>query len=150
MRCITLAALILGLSAATAFSQDLGDRQVWRKLGLTEEEIGRIGAIYDRTEKSIREARVEIDVLKAEIRRVLYRDPVDMPEVEKLLRGSLEWEYRLRLAQIARQVELRRLLGDARYARLMEAVRMRRRAARADDGEGNGSGRDEPGRKAPR
>ena len=148
MRCIALAALIVGLTAATAFSQDLGDRQVWRKLGLTEEEIGRIGAIYDRTEKSIREARVETDVLKAEIRRVLYRDPVDMPEVEKLLRGSLEWEYRLRLAQIARQVELRRLLGDAQYARLMEAVRMRR--ARADDGEGNGSGRDEPGRKAPR
>ncbi len=148
MRCITLAALILGLTVATAFSQDLGDRQVWRKLGLTEEEISRSGAIYDRSEKSIREARVEIDVLKAEIRRVLYRDPVDMPEVEKLLRGSLEWEYRLRLAQIARQVELRRLLGDAQYARLMEAVRMRR--ARADDGEGNGSGRDEPGRKAPR
>ena len=84
MRRIALAALILGLAAAAAFSQEEGDRQVWRKLGLAEEEIGRIGAIYDRTEKSIREARVEIDVLKAEIRRVLYRDPVAMPEVEKL------------------------------------------------------------------
>jgi len=150
MRRIALAAPLLGLTAAAAFSQEEGDRQVWRKLGLAEEEIGRIGAIYGRTEKSIREARVEIDVLKAEIRRVLYRDPVAMPEVEKLLRGSLEWEYRLRLAQITRQVDLRRLLGDAKYTRLMEAVRMRRRAARGDDGEGNGSGRDEPGRKAPR
>jgi hypothetical protein len=148
MRRLVVAALLLALVATAASSQEWGDRQVWQKLGLTEEEIGRARAIYERTEKVIREAQVELDVLKAELRRLLYREQVEMSAVEKQLRASLEWEYRLRLAQITRQVELRRLLGDQKYIRLMEAVRERRREARGGDGDGgrNGPGRGGAGR----
>jgi Spy/CpxP family protein refolding chaperone len=126
-----LAALLLGLGLVLAFGQEVGDRQVWTRLGLTEEEITRITAIFDRTEQAIRQARLEIDVLKAELKKVLYQDPVDMKEVEPLLRASLDWEYKLRLAQITRQVEIRQLLGNRKYARLLEAVRKRRQDARS-------------------
>jgi hypothetical protein len=72
-----------------------------------------------------------------------------MGQVERQLRASLEWEYRLRLAQISRQVELRRLLGDRDYARLMQAIRERRRGSGEgdplEDG-GDGSGRGRPRR----
>jgi hypothetical protein len=146
MRRAFIAVLLLVLAAAAATSQDWEDPQVWRKLGLTEEEVGRARAIYERTEQVIREAQVELDVLKAEMRRLLYREQVEMAAVEKQLRASMEWEYRLRLAQITRQVELRRLLGDRKYARLMEEVRERRREARGGDG---GAGGDGPGRGGP-
>jgi hypothetical protein len=134
MRSRIVAILLLALAAAAAFAQAEEERLVWEKLGLSEEQIEQARAIVERTEKRVREARAEIDVLKAELRRLLLREPVDMAQVEKQLRASLEWEYRLRLAQISRQVELRRLLGDQAYGRLMQAIRERRR-------EGDGSGR---------
>ena len=59
----------------------------WTRLGLTEEEIARITAIFDRTEQAIHQARLEIDVLKAELKKVLFQDPVDVKEVERLLKS---------------------------------------------------------------
>jgi hypothetical protein len=49
-----------------------------------------------------------------------------MREVERMLRQSLDWELKERMAQIRRQVELRELLGDAKYARMSQAVEKRR------------------------
>ena len=145
MRRKIVAALLLALAAGAAFAQTDEDRRLWQKLGLSEEQIAQASAVFERTEKVVREARAEIDVLKAELRRQLLRDQVDMAQVEKQLRSSLEWEYRLRLAQITRQVDLRRLLGDETYARLMQAIRERRRG-RPGDPWGDGSGRDGPRR----
>jgi Spy/CpxP family protein refolding chaperone len=139
-----VAALLLTLAAGAAFAQAGEDRRIWQKLGLSEEQVDQARAIFERTDKVVREARAEIDVLKAELRRLLLREPVDMGEVEKKLRASLEWEYRLRLAQISRQVDLRKVLGDQTYARLMQAIRERRRGGRAGDPRGDGSGRDGP------
>jgi hypothetical protein len=128
-----LAGLLLCLGLALAFGQDAGDRKIWTRLGLSEEEITRLTAIFDRTERTVRESRLEIDVLKAQLKKALFQDPVDMNEVERLLRASLDWEYKLRLAQITRQVEIRQLLGDRKYARLFEALRRRRQDARPRD-----------------
>ena len=91
MRARIVAAVLLVLAAAAAFGQAGEDRRVWQKLGLSEEQSGQARAIFERTEKSVREARAEIDVLKAELRRLLVREPVDMAQVEKQLRASLEW-----------------------------------------------------------
>jgi len=146
MRRWIVAVLLLAMAAAGASGQAGEDPQVWRKLGLSEEQIDQAQGIFESTQKSVREARAEIDVLRAELRRLLPREPVDMGQVERQLRASLEWEYRLRLAQISRQVELRRLLGDRDYARLMEAIRERRRGIREGDAEGDGSGRNGPRR----
>ena len=140
MRRRMVAVLLLALAAAAAFGQAEEDWRVWQRLGLSEEQIEQARGIFERTQKSVHEARAEIDVLKAELRRLLLREPVDMAQVEKQLRASLEWEYRLRLAQISRQVELRRLLGDRDYARLMEAIGRRREGREGDFG-GDGSGR---------
>lgn len=146
MRSRIVAAALLTLAAAAGFAQAGQERQVWQELGLSEEQIDQARAIYESTRKSVREARAEIDVLRAELRRLLLREPVDMAQVQRQLRASLEWEYRLRLAQISRQVELRRLLGDRDYARLMEAIRERRRGAGDQDPWGDGSGRGRPRR----
>jgi hypothetical protein len=146
MKRVIVAALLLALAAGAAFAQTSEDRSIWQKLGLSEEQAEQARAIFERTDKTVREARAEIDVLKAELRRQLLREPVDMGEVEKKLRAGLEWEYRLRLAQISRQVDLRKLLGDETYARLMQAIRERRRRGRAGDPWGDGSGRDGPRR----
>ncbi len=139
-----VAALLLALAAGAAFAQTDEDRRLWQKLGLNDQQIGQVREIFERTDKVVRESRAEIDVLKAELRRLLLHEPVEMAQVEKQLRSGLEWEYRLRLAQIRRQVDLRQLLGDETYARLMQALRDRRHRGRAGDPWGDGSGRGGP------
>jgi hypothetical protein len=74
----------------------------------------------------MREARLEIDVLRAQLRKLLFKEQVDMREVERMLRRGLEWELKERMAQIRRQVELRELLGDAKFAQLTRAAERRR------------------------
>ena len=99
---------------AFAHSQDWDNPEVLQRLGLDEAELDSIRGIFEETEKGIREARLEIDVLRAQLRKLLYVEQVDMREVERLVRQSLEWELKERMAQIRRQVELRKLLGDTK------------------------------------
>ncbi len=119
---------LLGLIAVGfAYSQDWDNPQILKRLELGEEEIANIREVFEQTEKEIREARLEIDILKAQLRKLLFQQQVNMREVERLLRDSLGWEMKERMAQIQRQVQLRTLLGDAKYARLTETVEARRR-----------------------
>ena len=119
---------LLGLTAlGFAYGQDWDNPQVLKRLELGEEEMENIRGVFEQTEKEIREARLEIDILKAQLRKLLFQQQVNMREIERLLRDSLEWEMKERMAQIQRQVQLRTILGDAKYARLMETVEARRR-----------------------
>jgi hypothetical protein len=96
------------------------------RLDLSEQEVERMGEIFEETEREIREAGLEIDLITAQIRKELFEENVNMREVERLLRQSLEWELKKRMAQIRRQVELREMLGDTKYARLTQAIQRRR------------------------
>ena len=118
---------VLGLLAAGfSYGQDWDDPEVLDRLDLKEDEVEKVREIFEETEREIREARLEIDVLRAQLRKLLFQEQVNMREVERMLRQSLDWELKERLAQIRRQVELRELLGDAKYARLTQVVERRR------------------------
>ena len=119
--------LMMGLlSVGFSYAQDWDNPEVLERLDLDEQEVEKIEKIFEKTEKEIREARLEIDVLRAQLRKLLFEEQVNMREVEGMLRQSLEWELKERMAQIRRQVELRELLGDAKYARMSQAIEKRR------------------------
>jgi hypothetical protein len=119
--------LIMGLLAAGfSYAQDWDNPELLERLDLDEQQVEKIREIFEETEKEIRQARLEIDVLRAQLRKLLFEEQVDMREVERMLRQSLEWELKQRMAQIRRQVELRELLGDAKYARMSQAIEKRR------------------------
>lgn len=118
--------LVLGLLAAGfSYTQDWDNPEILERLGLKEAQVQEIQEIFEKTEGEIREARLEIDVLRAQLRKLLFQEQVNMREVEQLLRQSLDWEFKERMAQIRRQVELRELLGDAKYARMTQAFQRR-------------------------
>ena len=122
---------MLGLLAGGfAYSQDWDNPEVLERLDLEREDVEQIREIFEKTEKEIREARIEVDILKAQLRKLLFEEQVNMREVERQLRQSLEWELKERMAQIRRQVQLRELLGDEKYARLTRATELRRQAER--------------------
>jgi hypothetical protein len=118
---------VMGL-LAVGFSdaQDWDNPEVLKRLDLDEQQVEKIRGIFEETEKDIRRSRLEIDVLRAQLRKLLFEEQVNMREVEQMLRQSLEWELKERMAQIRRQVELRELLGDAKYARMSQAMEKRR------------------------
>jgi hypothetical protein len=115
------------LAVGFTYSQDWDNPQLLERLGLDEEEAEQIREIFEKTEREIREARIEIDILKAQLRKLLFEEQVNMREVERQLRQSLEWELKERMAHIQRQTQLRELLGDAKYARLVETIERQRR-----------------------
>lgn len=119
--------LMMGLLAVGfSYAQDWDNSEVLERLDLDEQQVEKIREIFEETEKEIRQARLEIDVLRAQLRKLLFEEQVNMREVERMLRQSLEWELKERMAQIGRQVELRELLGDAKYARMSQAIEKRR------------------------
>ena len=124
---LMLVCMLVLLAAGAACSQEWDNPELLERLGLEEAEMERIRGIFEETEKLIREARLEIDILRAQLKKLLFQEQVNMREVERLLRQSLDWELKERMAQIRRQVELREPLGDGRYARLIDAVERRRR-----------------------
>jgi hypothetical protein len=121
--------IVLVSLAATALAQELSPPDLER-LGLSQEQRERVEQLVQEHRSTIQESRLELEVIKAQLRRLLFEQNVDMGEVKRLLRESLDWEYRQRLAQIELQVELRRLLGEERYARLREHWNRRRRIDR--------------------
>ena len=126
MKRLSLAVVLVLLVAGLAPAQDWENPELLERLNLDEQQIEQIREIFESTEREIQAARIEIDILKAQLRKLLFEAEVNMREVEQLLRRSLEWELKARIAQIERQVELRELLGDKRYARLSEAMQRRR------------------------
>ena len=126
MKKLTLLVVMGLLAAGFSYAQDWDNAELWERLDLDEQEVEKIREIFEETEKEIRQARLEIDLLRAQLRKLLFQEQVNMREVERMLRQSLEWELKERMAQIRRQVELRELLGDAKYARMSQTIEKRR------------------------
>lgn len=152
MRGIVLALVITLLSVGVA-AQDFPDAAVMSQLaariGLTEEETEALLEVFTQTETEIKGAALELDVYKAQLARLLFPPEVNMREVEELLRKSYEWQLKRQLAQIRRQVEIRRLLGEdrwIRYSRLSKNMRTKAvdgaaQNERPENAKSSGSGR---------
>ncbi|WP_455381347.1 hypothetical protein [Salinispira pacifica] len=102
--------------------------------GIDEQKIREAEKIKADTDQELRADQAEIDIRKAQLTRVLLDTHPKMSEVEKYLHEGLDWEYKLRLAQIQRDLRIRSLLGDRDWSRYRGAVRLvdRLQSARFD------------------
>jgi len=93
--------------------------QVLKKLGFTDSEINGLIKIQEDTQRVIVNARAELDIYKAELKKLLLSPDVNMKDVEKILKDSMNWELKLRMAQIKQQVDSRKLVGEKKWVRLV-------------------------------
>ena len=133
--------LLVGAGAALGFGQALDNPRIVERLKLTPAEVTRLEEIRERTGRTVKEARLEMQVLQARLKRLLFGSAVDLKEVEGLLRQAMEWELKLRMAQVTGQVEARRLLGDERWQRLNALTRERDRLRDRDRDPAGAGGR---------
>ncbi len=121
MKTTAFAAILLLLIVGVASAQPIDNSEILEKFGLNDREIEQVMAIQQETERTIQEARVELNLLKAQLEKLLFSIEVDMNQVEKLLRQSIEWKLKSELAEIRRRVELRKLFGEERWAKFLRA-----------------------------
>jgi hypothetical protein len=117
--------IILCMSAF-AFAQDFDNPQIFIELGLTNEELSMVMEIHDEARKQIREAQIELNLYKAQLEKLLFPPEINMKEVERILKESLEWKLKSELAEIRRRVEIRKVLGEARWEKLLRILASRR------------------------
>lgn len=98
-------------------------RRDFRLLALSPEEAGAIGELTEGDARELELARAEIRELQARLARLMLDAKPDMKAIEKTVRQSLDAEYRIRMAQVRRNIALREILGDKRWAALSRLVR---------------------------
>jgi len=123
MKPVTLMFAFLLLAAGAANSQMFDNPELHEKIALSESEIDRLNEISSKAQRVTREAQLELNLLKAQLEKLLFSPDVDMNEVEKILRTSLEWRLKGELAEIRERVELRKFLGEDRWR---QAIRWKR------------------------
>jgi hypothetical protein len=123
----------LASAAATAAAQDKptsapvdeqeGARALFRGIALDTKELGQIEKVLAEDEETLAKAKAEIRILQARLARLMLEKTVPMDQVKSLVKESLDWEYQIRLIQIARHVAIRRILGDDRWASILKLGR---------------------------
>ena len=125
--------VILSLITGVLFAQNIDDPQILtqllNKLELTEKEIEKAVEIQREANNVKREMTLELNLIQAQLEKLLYPVEVDLKEVEALLRASLEFKLKAELAEIKRRVEWRKLLGEEKWERLLWMFMTRRRAS---------------------
>ena len=120
--------IILFFVGGMAFSQNAVNKtkiqgnyniQVLKKLGFTNSEIKGLIKIQEDAQRVIMNARAELDIYKAELKKLLLSPNVNMKDVEKILKKSMNWELKLRMAQIKEQVDSRKLVGEKKWIQLV-------------------------------
>ncbi len=94
-----------------------------RALDLKQEEALFIRELLARDSRVMELARAEIREAQARLARLMLERKPDTQEIGKTVRASLEAEYRVRMAQIERNLAIREKLGDERWAALSRLAR---------------------------
>ena len=95
---------------------------------MTQQQVEQLESIYEEAQKTIREAQLDSDIERAQLKKLLFQSNVDLRQVERRLKSILDLEYKLRLAEITREVKARRVIGDKKWAQLTQMIRNRREA----------------------
>jgi Spy/CpxP family protein refolding chaperone len=126
MKRIPVTALFLLFGAGLAFSLDGIEAPLLERLGIPQEDIERIEEIRYDAQKTVRAAQAELEIYRARLKKLLLDAQADLREVEALLREAMSWELKIRLTQIEQELQIRRLLGEENWDKLVRALRARK------------------------
>lgn len=125
-----LAAAVPAIAQAAAAGDGSGEpyglaeaKRDIRKLDLKQDEAEFVRELLAKDARGLELARAEIREAQARLARLMLEKKPDAQEIAKTVRASLEAEYRVRIAQIERNLAIRDRLGDERWAALSRLAR---------------------------
>ncbi len=119
MKKLIFVMMILVITAAAVFAQDIFDPRLLTQIGLSAEEIEEIQEIQFQSEKKIREANVEMNVLKAQLEKLLLDEHPDMDQVRKTIEATLRWRIQTEIANVEARVQIREKIGSENWENLL-------------------------------
>jgi len=138
MKKLLIVLLLSGCAALALFAEDVpkdkpkarvesakpesGVRR-FEALKFSEEELTALEKTAAKFRDRLQLNRAEIDILRAQTGKLLLSKQVDLEQIRVLVKKSLEFELDIRMAEIERQIDLRKLLGDERWAVLSRHLR---------------------------
>jgi len=102
-------------------------------LDLKATEFQAIKAIVDKDAKELERQRATIRECQARLAKLMIAEKPDLGEIGLVVRQSLDAEYAQRMIQISRNLDLRALLGDERWAALYRIVKGLQLFPKAED-----------------
>jgi hypothetical protein len=111
-----------GGSGAAPAGQGAWRREV-KELDLKPAELKGITALISRNVDSLATAASEMKIVQARLERLLLEKEPDLEAIRQLVKSGLEWELKARMVRIEWAIELRKLLGPDRWARMQKLQR---------------------------
>lgn len=125
--CIAVIAMVFVAAASvSAQTKPRGKEAVrgwFRELKLTDTELKEISSAIEADEAEINKAQAEIRIVQSKIARLMLESAPDLSAIAAEIDKSLEFEKTIRMAQIKRQIEVRRVLGKDRWQTVLLLVK---------------------------
>ena len=123
----TLLIIAVALSAAAFVSaQSMYSEDLLKRAGFDEAQIKKATTMQTKAAEAQKVDQVDLNLFRAQLEKELLATDPDMAKVEKLLRGSADQRVKMEMGQIRLRVELRKLAGEDRWTRLVQALQARR------------------------
>ncbi len=115
--------LLTFVVSGSIFPQNFTNPKTVKFLELTEEEIEKLEILQSGKELIQSEAQVELNLLKAQLEKLLFPVNSDMSAIEIKMRATHEWKLRIEMANIRLRVEARKIIGETRWRKLLQMQR---------------------------
>ena len=115
--------VILAIAVSAVFAQNMVDPRLLTRIGMSVEEIEAILEIQIQSEKQIRVAKAEINILKSKLERLLLRERPNMQEVEDIIRETLEWRIENEVATVRARQQIKDMMGPVNWGELLKLRR---------------------------
>ena len=117
------------IAAMVCGALSVGAQDTRQTVQLSKDERQEVTEITGRIEEATRVARAELEIIQAQLSRLLLSADADLRKVRTLLKTALDWELEVRLAEIQRELEIRKLLGDRRWTQYLRTKDTQRAVA---------------------
>ena len=114
--CVLIILIITG-SALSAL--EIFDPQLLTKIGVSTDQIKIIQDIRYQSEQKIRMANAEINILKAQLEKLLLQEHPDMEQVKKTIEATLKWRIQSETANVEARVQIREQMGTKNWEKLL-------------------------------
>jgi hypothetical protein len=111
-RLIPLLFVLVLPTALFAQGQPSHEAKMLSQFGLTDTQISQVMDIQKKTMITVRQDRVHIRLLKAEMAQALLPAKVDMQAVNDLINQEAQTKADLQKAMVQAKVQLRQIMGD--------------------------------------
>jgi hypothetical protein len=133
MKRLIVVLIVLQLAVGAVFGQDIAiqisvasrplDPVLLAQVGLNRDEIEEILELQEQFRLVKERTNVELDVIKAQIARLLYLNENEFSEIDRLLEQAADLRLEQERAQVQTYLKIRSQLGEETWSELVKRIR---------------------------